>query len=79
MLIRAKSLKFWAFLKFGVGFEILKFGTDFCACGLNFKIWLFDGFLRGKRGLREFGAYGLKFKIWRVLKFGFLAFGALNS
>ena len=19
----------------------------FCACGLNFKIWLFDGFLRG--------------------------------
>ena len=72
MLIRSKSLKFWAFLKFGVGFEILKFGTDFCArnsWARNFKIWLFDGFLRGKRGLREFGAYGLKFKIWRVLKF----------
>lgn len=82
MLIRAKSLKFWAFLKFGVGFEILKFGTDFCArnsWARNFKIWLFDGFLRGKRGLREFGVCGLKFKIWRVLKFGFLRFGALNS
>lgn len=29
------------------GAQKFKIWRRFCACGLNFKIWLFDGFLRG--------------------------------